>query len=63
MKTPLGWVYIVTHANAKGLLKIGITRNPANRRVKKWQFTAHPSSVATEKTGICFPRMHKSPMN
>jgi hypothetical protein len=28
----LGWVYVVTHANAKGLCKIGITRNPANRK-------------------------------
>lgn len=27
----MGWVYVVTHANAKGLFKIGITRNPANR--------------------------------
>ena len=28
----MGWVYVVTHANAKGLFKIGITRNPANRK-------------------------------
>ena len=31
-KAELGWVYVVTHANAKGLFKIGITRNPANRK-------------------------------
>jgi hypothetical protein len=48
MKTPLGWVYVVTHANAKDLLKIGITRSPANRRVKKWKYKVHPLSVATE---------------
>ncbi len=32
MKTSTGWVYVVTHSNAKGLFKIGITRNPANRK-------------------------------
>ncbi len=28
----IGWVYVATHVNSKGLTKIGITRNPPNRR-------------------------------